>query len=351
MQALAGFRRFPTWMWRNADVLDFVGWLREHNDGRAPEARAGFYGLDLYSLHASIAEVVRYLDGRRPGGRRARPAALRLLRSLRRRQRSLRPRRCSRACAESCEDEVVAQLVELQRRAASAAGSDGPQADDAASTPSRTPASPRTPSGTTATMFRGRISSWNLRDTHMAETLDALLEHLDAPRAGEPRVVVWAHNSHLGDAARHRDGGGASSTSASWCASATGESLLVGFTTYGGTVTAASRLGRAGRAQAGDARRCPAATRRCSTAPASAACCWTCAATAPASRWLREPRLERAIGVIYRPETERQSHYFHARLADQFDFVLHLDHTRAVEPLETVPPPSDEIPETFPTGV
>ena len=349
VESLSGFRRFPTWMWRNADVLDFVGWLHERNAGRPLEDRVGFYGLDLYSLQSSIAEVIRYLAGV------DRAAAVRA------RQRygcfdHFGPDSDTYAQAmfagtrESCEDEVVAQLIELQRRVAEPRRHDGPQADDELFYARQNARVALNAERYYRTMFHGRISSWNLRDTHMAETLEQLLDHLDA-RVGQSRVVVWAHNSHLGDAAatelgtmgeinlgqlvrgRHRD-----------------ECLLVGFTTHGGTVTAASEWD-------GPAERqwvTPALPDSCEAlfhGTGMPRLLLDLRGDSPAARWLRQPRLERAIGVIYRPETERLSHYFHARVADQFDFVLHFDHTRAVEPLETVPPPSTEIPETYPTGV
>ena len=152
--------------------------------------------------------------------------------------------------------------------------------------------------------------------------------------------------------ARPRWARGASSTSASWRASATATSACwSGFTTYDGHVTAASNWGERPRAQACPAGAAPTATKRCSTTSATPNF-WLATSDCEARRALRAPRLERAIGVIYRPETERQSHYFEARLADQFDAVIHFDHTRAVEPLErTAFWDRLEPPETYPTGI
>jgi erythromycin esterase-like protein len=348
VQALAGFRRFPTWMWRNADVLDFVGWLREYNRQRASEARVGFYGLDLYSLQSSIAEVVRYLEGVDPaaaGRARRRYSCFDHFGA----DSDAYAQAMFAGLRESCEDEVVAQLIELQRRATAGGSSTGAQADDLFQARQNARVALNA-ERYYRTMFRGRVSSWNLRDTHMAETLEQLLQQLDA-RVGRARVVVWAHNSHLGDAAATEPGAmGEINVGHLVRARHGSESLLVGFTTYEGTVTAASEWD-------GPAERkwvTPALPDSCEAllhGTGVADLLLDLRGDAPASRWLRLPRLERAIGVIYRPETERQSHYFHARLADQFDFVLHLDHTRAVEPLESMSPPSQEIPETFPTGV
>jgi len=200
-------------------------------------------------------------------------------------------------------------------------------------------------------MFRGRVSSWNLRDAHMAETLDFLVEHF-ALQGHRPKVVLWAHNSHLGDARATEMGRQGEWNVGQLVREKHGrEAVLIGFTTYTGTVTAASNWGG------------PAERKRVRPAmPGS--CEWlfhellipsfllTLPPGTPVSRGLSETMWERAIGVIYRPESELASHYFHARLSDQFDAVIHVDQTRAVEPLE---PTSEwgigEPAETFPSGV
>jgi erythromycin esterase-like protein len=193
------------------------------------------------------------------------------------------------------------------------------------------------------------VESWNRRDAHRAETLEALAAHLEG-RGRQAKIVVWEHNSHLGDARATEIGeGGEFNVGQLVRERYAGESVLVGFTTHHGTVTAASNW---------DA---PAERKRVRPAlPGSyeelfhevgiGRFMLGLRSGAPMES-LREPRLERAIGVIYRPETERMSHYFHARLSDQFDAVLHFDETRAVEPLERVGAPSGEVAETFPTGV
>jgi erythromycin esterase-like protein len=199
-------------------------------------------------------------------------------------------------------------------------------------------------------MYRGEVSSWNLRDRHMAGTLDALVEHLDRqlPRA---KVVLWEHNSHVGDAratemsarnelnvgqlTRQRYGG---------------ECLLVGFTTFDGTVTAASDWG--GRAERKRVRRALPGSHEALLHESGATRCWLDTGEPDVRDLLTVTRLERAIGVIYRPETERQSHYFQARLGEQFDVVIHLDHTRALEPLDrTELWDLGEPPETYPSGI
>jgi erythromycin esterase-like protein len=348
-EALSGFKRFPQWMWRNADVLDFAGWLRAHNDALSADSKVGFYGLDLYSLHSSMEAVLGYLDKIDPeAAKRARyryscfdhfgedTQAYGYAAGF--------------GLTESCESEVVGQLVELRRRAAEYASRDGRVAEDEFFFAEQNARLVKNAEEYYRAMFRGQASSWNLRDRHMVETLHALVAHLDS--RGGAKVVVWAHNSHLGDARATQMG-----ERGEWNVGQLvrekygGESVLVGFTTYAGTVTASSDW---------DA---PAERKRVRPALKEGYEALFHEAGVPrflldlrgtgrAATTLREPRLERAIGVIYRPETERQSHYFYARLPDQFDAVLHFDETRAVEPLERHASwETGELPETFPSGM
>jgi erythromycin esterase-like protein len=352
VDALSGFKRFPTWMWRNADVLDFVGWLRAHNDALASDAtKVGFYGLDLYSLHASIESVLNYLEKIDPeAARRARHRYS-----------------CfdhfgedtqtygyatSFGLTESCENEVVSQLIELRRRAAEYASRDGRVAEDEFFTAEQNARLVKNAEEYYRSMFRGRVSSWNLRDRHMAETLDALLAHLERQNGSAAKVVVWEHNSHLGDARATEMG-----ESGEWNVGQLvrerhgNEAVLVGFSTYTGTVTASSDWG----AQAERKRVRPALAESYEALFHEVGVPRFLLPLRDGGRAvnaLREARLERAIGVIYRPETERQSHYFYAHLPAQFDAVLHFDETRAVEPLErTARWETGEAPETYPTGI
>ena len=350
VEALAEFGRFPTWMWRNADVLDFAGWLKTHNDAQPVERRAGFYGLDLYSLRSSMQAVLRYLDTVDP------PEARRA------RQRY--------ACFDhfggdfqhygyaatagghpSCEDDVVSQLLEIRRQQATYANRDGRVAAEDFFFAAQNARLVRNAEAYYRAMFRGRASSWNLRDRHMVETLEDLLIFLDRQRPGA-RIVVWAHNSHLGDARATDMSVSGELNVGQLVRERLGRSaVLVGFTTYTGTVTAASEWdGPAHRklvrpALAGSYERLfhdahiPRMLLPLRSDPELASA-------------LASPRLERAIGVLYLPESERASHYFHARLPQQFDYVLHFNETRAVEPLERTPLWDANAPaETFPTGL
>ncbi|MCM3903902.1 MAG: erythromycin esterase family protein [Pyrinomonadaceae bacterium] len=351
VEALSGFKRFPSWMWRNADVLDFVGWLRTYNDDLSTSAtKVGFYGLDLYSLHTSMAAVLDYLD-------RIDPEAAQRARSRYAcfdhfgKDEQAYGYATGVGIAESCEDEVVSQLLELYRNSAEYAWRDGRVAADEHFYATQNARLVMNAERYYRSMFRGRVSSWNLRDAHMVETLESLLLFLRTQNS-QAKIVVWEHNSHLGDARATRMGQEGEWNVGQLVRERHGrDAILVGLTTYEGTVTAASNW---------DA---PAERKRVRPALASSyealfhqvdipRFVLTFRNTDHATAALREPMLERAIGVIYRPETERASHYFESRLSAQFDAVLHFDETRAVEPLErTTEWEAGEVPETFPTGI
>ena len=351
VEALADFRRFPTWMWRNEVVVEFIEWLRAYNDALPQGAeKVGFYGLDLYSLHASMKAVLRYLEKVDPeAATKARERyscfdhfgedtqAYGLMTRLN--------------LSKSCEEEVVNQLIELQRRAGQFARSGGQIADDELFYAEQNARLVKNAEAYYRSVFLEEVSSWNLRDRHMAETLDALVTHLGR-KGRRAKLAVWEHNSHLGDARATEMGQRCELNVGQLTREKYGrEAVLVGFTTHHGTVTAASDWGK------------PAERKR--VRPALAGSYEALFHTTGRDRFLlipndsdamaqqlSAPRLERAIGVIYRPETERQSHYFRARLTDQFDAVLHFDETRAVKPLETTAEwEAGELPETFPFAV
>ncbi len=347
--ALGDFERFPSWMWRNADVVEFVTWLRAHNDD-VPDRnrRVRFYGLDLYSLRASMSAVVAYLDAVDP------EAALHA-----RRHYSCfdhvggEGQEYGRAVAldpmSSCENDVIAELMDLRHRSGAILSRDGWISEDEYFYAEQNARLVHDAERYYRAMYHGRVSSWNLRDRHMAETLDGLAHHLDA-QVGRAKVVVWEHNSHVGDARATEMGRfGELNVGQLVRASNDDDCVLVGFTTSHGWVTAASEWG-------GDAER-----KR--VRPAVAGSYEAYFSQFPHEDFalrlgpgspdpLHGPLLERAIGVIYRPETERVSHYFQARLATQFDFVVHLDRTTADEPLErTALWLAGEPADTFPSGL
>lgn len=348
--ALAGFRRFPAWMWRNEDVASFIEWHRAFNEAGPAQGKTGFYGLDLYSLHASIEAVLAYFERTDPDT-----------------AQSARERY---ACFDrfgdggqvyglmagigntaSCRQEVIDMLVEM-RRASAAAWRGGIAADEEAAFDAEQNARlVKNAEAYYRSMYLDDVSSWNLRDRHMVETLGELERHLW--RSSErPKIVVWAHNSHLGDA-RATDMGeqrGELNVGQLVRERQGRDAVLVGFTTHTGTVMAASDWGAAAECKQVLPSRSDSYEGLMHETGLER---FMLPLRGEGSHFfaLREQRLERAIGVIYRPETERQSHYFFARLPVQFDALLHFDQTRAVEPLERDAAASDaEVPETYPSG-
>lgn len=324
--ALSGFERFPTWMWRNADVAAFAEWLRAWNSQRPVERRAGFYGLDLYSLYVAIRALLSFLDEADPvAARRAREYYAGFDHVASGQGGGGAPLELSR----SHEDEVIAELVEMQRRHLGRSG--------------------RTPAGTGwfhamqaahviqdaaayyRAMLRGRVA-WNLRDSRMADVLAMLSDQLGAP--GQPaRVVVWAHNRHVGDARATAMGdAGEIALGQVMRQRHPGEVALIGMTVHAGTVRCARGWDE------------PALV---ATMPPGVPGSWELLLHASGfprfyvgAAALRRAlggdaeRLQRAIGAVYRAEVERHRHYQLSRLADQFDVVVHVDAGRAAAVLD-----------------
>ncbi len=349
-QSLSGFKRFPTWMWRNAEVSEFLTWLRRHNETLESADRIGFYGLDLYSLNASMQCVLHYLDDVDPdAARRARDRYACFT------QFGDDPQRYGYAVdlglRPSCEDEAVSQLVDLQRNSLLHSRMDGLPALDRFFDAEQNARVVKDAEQYYRAMFSGSVSSWNLRDSHMMETFIALSDHLGL-RQKPSKIIVWAHNSHVGDARAT-----AMTQIGEWNI---GQLLRqrygddcrsIGFTTYSGTVTAASEWN--------------GPTERIVVRPARSdsyesvlhdtglpAFTLNMEKGSRVAEALRGPMRERAIGVIYRPETELASHYFQASLSDQFDAVVHFDRTSSVGTLELTAGNVDGEPaETFPSGL
>jgi erythromycin esterase-like protein len=350
-EAIAGFKDFPSWMWRNTDVLNFIGWLRQYNDALPQNGnKVGFYGLDLYSMYTSISEVLAYLDKVDP---EAAQQARRRYSCLEHFEEDTKAYGYAAAfgMSESCEQEVINQLMELQRRTAEYAGRDGQVAEDEFFYAQQNARLVKNAEEYYRSMFIGQVLSWNIRDRHMAETLDYLAAHLDK-QGNRSKIVVWAHNSHLGYV-RATDMGIAGELNVGQLVRDKygDDAVLVGFTTYTGTVTAASRWG--GVPELKQVR--PALSNSYEALFHETGLpqfLLNLRQENQAVTGLEKPRLERAIGVIYLPETERQSHYFYARLPDQFDAVIHIDDTIGVQPLDRAPSwETIEPPETFPFAV
>jgi erythromycin esterase-like protein len=350
-QALAGFGRFPTWMWRNNVVLEFIEWLHDWNAALPVGApRVGFYGLDLYSLHASIAAVLAYLervDVAAAERARARYACFDHFGA----DVQAYGYAASAGLAEPCEREVLAQLADLQRRAAHDLSADGDEGEEALFYAEQNARLVRNAEAYYRSMFHARVSSWNLRDRHMAETLENLTRHLERKQKA-PRIAVWAHNSHIGDArATQMAQRGELNLGQLVRERHARSARLIGFTTFSGSVTAASDWDEPPqRMQVREA--LPGSCERLLHETLAGANVYVSMHGGGVEAALYEPLLERAIGVIYRPQTERASHYFEARLPAQFDAVIHLDSTSALQPLEAArQPTAAEPPETYPTGM
>ncbi len=342
-EAHPAFSRFPTWMWRNAEVHDFVEWLRSWNaDLPDPARRTGFYGLDLYSLFTSIAAVLRYLDEVDPD-----TAAL-----ARRRYACLSPwernpavygRAALTGQYRTCEEPVTRMLRDMMERRLEYAVHDGDRFLDAAQNARLVANAERY----YRVMYSGQVESWNLRDRHMFDTLDMLLKF----HGPEARAVVWEHNSHVGNAAATEMGARGEFNVGQLCRERFGrEAFLLGFGTDHGTVAAAHDWDAPMEVMAVRPSHTESYERLFHEAGVPALLLPLGPAGRPEVRdELRPPRLERAIGVVYRPETELQSHYFQAVLPIQFDEYVWFDEIRAVRALPA--PAREGVPDTYPFGV
>jgi protein-L-isoaspartate(D-aspartate) O-methyltransferase len=339
----AAFQRFPTWMWRNTDVDAFIRWLRRHNEAQEPENMAGFYGLDLYNLGGSIRAVIDYLDDVDPEAAKLARERYGCLQPYSR-DPQLYGRLAITEGYARCEAPVLQMLRELQSKRFAYAAEDGDEWLDAA-------ANARLVKNAEAyyrAMYYGAADSWNLRDTHMFETLCQLLD----AKGPEAKAVVWAHNSHIGNAAHTEMGRQREELNiGQLCKERFGEKVrLIGFGTDRGTVAAASdwdgemEVKKVRRSLTGSWERLSHDTglphflldlREGQNEELREA--------------LMEERLERFIGVIYRPETERWSHYAQAILPRQFDAWIWFEETIAVTPLPGPTQPGED--ETYPFGL
>jgi erythromycin esterase-like protein len=332
------FTRFPSWMWRNVEVLGFVDWLRGENHHRSEAERVEFRGLDIYSLPASIATVLAYLDRVDPGAAR----------EARRRYGCLTPWQEDPAHyghhaamgGETCEKEVSEQLVALLERRLEYAPLDGEPFFNAAQNARIVRAAERY----YRAMYRGSRESWNLRDRHMFGTLQMLMRH----RRGA-KTIVWAHNSHVGNAAATAMGWEGEFNIGELCRTAYGnEMVAIGFGTDRGTVAAASDWNSPMEIKnVLPARNDSYEFLFRHAGHGRALTDWR--ARPDLREILAVSRLERAIGVVYRPESELLSHYFQAVISDQFDAFVWFETSRAITPLSTGRPQG--MPETYPFGL
>jgi len=335
------FARFPAWMWRNNDVRAFVVWLRSHNVSLKPNDRVAFHGLDLYSLYDSIRFVLEYLD-------EVDPVAAKIARE---RYGCLTPWQSDpatygRAALNEkypiCEDDVVSALKDLLGKRRAYADQDGERFLDAVQNARLVANAERY----YRIMYYGSRASWNLRDGHMFETLKSLLAHHGPHSKG----IVWAHNSHIGDASATEMSARGETNIGQLCRKEFGDACYaVGFGTDHGTVAAASDWGGAMEIKTVRPAMKNSYEKLCHDTGVPHFMLPLRDRANAHARGLLEPRLERAIGVIYRPETELASHYFEAVLPRQFDEFIWFDETRAVTPFKAQE--LEGLPDTYPFGV
>lgn len=343
LESEPAFSRFPTWMWRNGEVHDFVEWLRAWNaEVVDPARRVSFHGLDLYSLFGSIAAVLRYLDEVDPD-----TAAIARYRysclSPWERDPAVYGRAAVTGRYRTCEEQVTRMLRELLERRLDYATQDGERFLDAAQNARLVANAERY----YRVMYYGQADSWNLRDRHMFDTLMMLI----SAQGPEARAVVWEHNSHVGNAAATEMSARGEFNVGQLCRERfEQDAFLLGFGTDHGSVAAASNWDEPMQIMAVRPAHPESYERLFHGSGRPAFLLPLGSAARPAVREeLSVPRLERAIGVIYRPDTELQSHYFQALLPLQFDEYVWFDESRAVRALPLVP--REGVPETYPFGL
>jgi len=336
-QMLSGFERWPTWMWANEEVAEFLTWLREFNLARPQDKRVGFYGLDIYSLWDSLREIIRWLETHAPDAVAAAMNAWQCFLPF-----GEDPHQyawSTRLVPRNCESDVVALLMEVRRRTA------GRTQDEVAFDAAQNAAIAAGAEHYYRTMVRGDRESWNIRDIHMADTIDRLAQHFGP----ESKGLIWEHNTHVGDAratdmALH---GMVNVGQLMRERHAADGVKLIGFASYGGTVIAAGAWGTVEQILP-----VPAATigshedllHRTLNAPALLV--FGENRTGP---WLDAPLGHRAIGVVYQPRGE-SGNYVSTRMGDRYDALLWLEHTEALRPLHHEPEPLEPEFETEPTG-
>jgi len=333
--ALSKFERFPQWMWRNDVMLEFTKWLREHNQQRSQNEKIGFYGLDIYSLRASIQAVIQYLKTVDPAAAERAQHYYGCFERFNESDGEEYGLRANLNLEESYQHEAIQQLIALRARQFDYLRQEGFMAEEEYFYAEQNAKIIVNAEKYYRALFETRTESWNLRDRHMMDTLSALAAHLTDQRFIPAKIIVWAHNSHIGDG-RATELGQTGEWNLGQLAReyyGTSDTILIGFSTYSGTVTAASHWN-------------------------GVAECKTLLPALPESyealfhetgmenfllplrgndtllRHLDINRLQRAIGVVYAPETERRSHYFFSRLPHQFDAIIHLDKTKALQPLD-----------------
>ncbi|KTC83854.1 erythromycin esterase family protein [Legionella cincinnatiensis] len=330
--SLAAFERFPTWMWRNTTLPPFLEWLRRHNDDLLPTQKVGFYGLDLYSLNTSMQAVIDFLNKVDPQAAKRAKQRYACFDHMHQ-DPQMYGYLIKAGIKKACVNEVITQLIDLQHHAFDYLHQNGIAAEDEYFFATQNARLVKNAENYYRSMLEGRVSTWNIRDRHMAETLNVLADHLETRFNKPAKIIIWAHNSHVGDA-RATEMGERDEFNLGQLVREQYDthSYSLGFSTYEGTVRAASDWGSVGQKK-----------QVMPGLPGSYEDLFhhvkyenfflSLLEHEKLEHYLKIPRLQRAIGVIYRPDTERFSHYFFTQLPYQFDGLIHFDRTSAVQSL------------------
>jgi erythromycin esterase-like protein len=351
IDAVRDFIRFPTWMWRNQVVVDFIEWLHHYNANIAEPQKIGFYGIDLYSLNTSVKVVLDYLQQTDVNAAARAQQRYACFDPFKHELQSY-GYAAMFGRAKSCEEAVTAQLIDLDACADIFLKNGDKRATEEFFNVKQNAYLIKSAEKYYRSMFSSHVCSWNVRDTYMAETIDHLIHSLTNRLQQPAKIIIWAHNSHIGDASATESGHQGQINIGQLIKQTYGnKAALIGFLTHSGTVTAASHWD--GVAERKSVR--PALPNSYEhffhhfPFPAFTMCFHQNKAI---KKYLPSNLLQRAIGVIYLPQTERFSHYFYTDLNKQFDVVIYLDRTTALTPLETTAIwHQGEVFETFPSGL
>ncbi|WP_339863823.1 erythromycin esterase family protein [Paremcibacter congregatus] len=354
--ALDHFERFPTWMWANHDVQHFITWLRAYNELYACKARPiGFYGLDLYSMSTSIHAVIAYLEKTDPESAAVARERYSCLDHFMENPQSY-GLAMTLGLTDSCENEIIAQLVDIRKKSYQYMVKDGLLAADEYFCAEQNAKVVCNAEKYYRAMFSNKNTSrqnlWNMRDQHMFETYQALAGYLSEKSYKPAKTIIWAHNSHIGNAAATEMSRRGEFNIGQLARETYGDkALLIGFSTAEGSVTAASNWDAPARSKTVRPP-IPGSYEDIFHQVNQKNFLINLREENDVTDLLLSPRLQRAIGVIYRPDTERESHYFEAILPEQFDYLIHFNTTTAVVPLAVTPHwHQGELDETYPSGL
>lgn len=343
-EALRSFDRFPTWMWQNIPIRDLVEWLKTHN--QATKTQVNFFGLDLYSLYRSIDAIIAYLEKIDPLLAQEAKYYYACFEQFRHDPQEYGYSIFSRL-SKSCHNDALQELKNLEKLEWQLLQEKKATHDETFYLVQNARVV-KNSEGYYRSLFLDEVNNWNLRDSHMMETLEEIINYYHTRGIKNPKIIIWAHNSHIGNAAATQMSLQGEFNIGQLVKEKYGQqSFSLGFTTFNGMVSAASDW------------HMPIERKIIKDAlPNSYENLFHQVGISPFlltfedKTIVPEQLLERAIGVVYAPHTERQSHYFYASLAHQFDAVLHYDTTTALEPLEkTTRWIEGEVPETYPTGL